>query len=278
MPASDGLDYWIRNRGGLDPWSKRDDQMLYLRASPQSWISTHARMWNGVRDYWWAFSNLALKRVDGDANSDQRSDLVVLGNQRWTTMPLAKSNGDGTFTETNIANSDPGMAFTAWAAQPGAKLLRGDFNGDGLGDLALVGGPSWASVPVAFSQGDGSYRVTNQDLLNFPGWASRANVKAVAGDFDSDGRSDIALVGEVGRQSIPVAYSRGDGNFDVFDVALGSFANLAAFRDFTRHPQVWPKVAAADFNRDGRCDIALVGGMDFTGVPVAVSAGRGAFS
>jgi hypothetical protein len=147
-----------------------------------------------------------------------------------------------------------------------------------MSDLALVGGFGWGSIPVAFSKGNGTYRVTNQTLANFPAWASKANVKVVTGDFDNDGKTDIALVGEVGRHTIPVAYSRGDGNFDVTDISQGSFADLAAFRDFDRTPQVWPKVVAADFNNDGNCDIALVGGMDFTGVPVAYSNGRGYFS
>ena len=48
-----------------------------------------------------------------------------------------------------------------YAQQNGAKPVAGDFNKDGLADIALVGGVGWGSVPVAFSYGDGSFRVTN---------------------------------------------------------------------------------------------------------------------
>jgi hypothetical protein len=273
--------FWLRNRGSFDTSSKRDDQMFYQAAS-RSWTNTHARISGTTPVYWWSFIGYAVRHLDGDANGDQRTDLSVLGNPTWGTIPLATSNGDGTFDETNTANADPGMYFASWAATPGAKLLRGDFDGDGLSDLALVGGRFWGSIPVAFSNGDGSYRVTNQGVASFPAWAARPNVKAVSGDFDGDGKTDIALVGEVGRHSIAVAYSRGDGNFDVTDISAvvpaNYFPDLATSRDFTHNPQVWPKVVAADFNNDGRCDLALVGGVGFTGVPVALSNGRGSFS
>lgn len=32
-------------------------------------------------------------------------------------------------------------------------------------DVVLVGGPGWTSVPIAFSDGDGTYSVTNRDLV-----------------------------------------------------------------------------------------------------------------
>jgi hypothetical protein len=41
-------------------------------------------------------------------------------------------------------------------------VLTGDFNGDGRTDIALTGVAGWVSVPVAFSNGDGTWRVTNQ--------------------------------------------------------------------------------------------------------------------
>jgi hypothetical protein len=56
-------------------------------------------------------------------------------------------------------------SFPAYATQ-GALAVAGDFNHDGYGDIALAGGvvPStdapWGSIPVAFSNGDGSFRVT----------------------------------------------------------------------------------------------------------------------
>jgi hypothetical protein len=35
------------------------------------------------------------------------------------------------------------------------------------------------------------------------------------GDFNGDGKADLALTGGAGWTTIPVAFSRGDGNFNV---------------------------------------------------------------
>jgi hypothetical protein len=47
---------------------------------------------------------------------------------------------------------------------------------------------------VAFSNGDGTWRVTNQNVPDFGAWAAEPNVKVLTGDFNgvaahrSDGR------------------------------------------------------------------------------------------
>jgi hypothetical protein len=51
------------------------------------------------------------------------------------------------------------------------------FGGD---DLALVGGTSWESVPVAFSNGDGTFTVTNDSASDFADWAQEPIVAAIA--------------------------------------------------------------------------------------------------
>jgi hypothetical protein len=70
---------------------------------------------------------------------------------------VAFSNGDGTFTITNTSSWE----FAYWATSATAKLLTGDFNNDGRTDLALIGDPNWNSVPIAFSNGNGTFTITN---------------------------------------------------------------------------------------------------------------------
>ena len=91
--------------------------------------------------------------------------------------------------------------------------ISGDFNGDGRDDVALVGGPAWTSIVVAFSNGDGNFRLTNTANAAFSGFAPASGAKAVSGDFNGDGWSDIALVGGPW-SDIKVADSAGgNGNF-----------------------------------------------------------------
>jgi hypothetical protein len=59
-------------------------------------------------------------------------------------------------------------------------LVAADFNGDGKADLALTGGPSWNTVPVAFSNGDGTFRVTDTMEVTFATYAAQTGAQPVS--------------------------------------------------------------------------------------------------
>lgn len=201
--------------------------------------------------------------IVGDFNGDGKTDLALTGGPGWNTLPVAFSNGNGSFSVTN-----DNCAFFAACATQGATVMKGDFNGDGKMDLALVGGPGWNTVPVALSNGNGSFNVTNNSLPDFAVWATQG-AKLVTGDFNADGKTDIALVGGPGWNTVPVAFSNGNGSFTSTNRPAPNFASIA------------PTAAAilvGDFNGDGKSDIALTGGDDWQTVPVAFSTGTGDFS
>jgi hypothetical protein len=163
------------------------------------------------------------KPVAGDFDGDGRTDIALVGGAAWASVPVAFSNGDGTFRVANSLLAD----FPTWAQVAGATPVAGDFNGDGRADIALVGGSAWASVPVAFSNGDGSFQVANFLLGDFPAWAQVAGAKPIAGDFNGDGYTDVALTGGVAWASVPVAFSNGNGSFQVANYLLGDFPTWA---------------------------------------------------
>ena len=106
-----------------------------------------------------------------------------------------------------ITNSGIG-AFAGWAATPSAQELTGDFNGDGRTDVALVNrAAGWGSMPVAFANVNGSWRITNSSSGAFAGWAASFSVRPLIGDFDGDGRMDVALLNRyAGWTTMPVAF------------------------------------------------------------------------
>ncbi|MFZ6179007.1 FG-GAP repeat domain-containing protein [Nannocystis pusilla] len=197
-----------------------------------------------------------------DFNGDGRSDLALTGTSGWVTVPVALSAGDGTFTVTNEGVGD----FAAWAAT-GARVLSGDFDGDGRTDIALTGTSGWSTVPVAFARGGGRFDITNGSVGAFASWAA-TGARVISGDFNRDGRTDLALTGTNGWSTLPVAFSRGDGTFDIRNQAVGDFAAWAA---------TGATVVPGDFNRDGRMDLALTGTHDWSTVPIAFSRGNGGF-
>jgi len=213
---------------------------------------------------WAATAN--VKPLVGDFNGDGKTDMALTGAAGWGSVPVAFSNGDGTFNVTN----QPITNFAGWAATPNAKPLVGDFNADGKTDIALTGPSGWGSLPVAFSNGNGSFNVTNQPITNFAVWAATLNAKPLVGDFNADGRTDIALTGPSGWGSLPVAFSNGSGAFNVTNQPIINFAGWAATPN--------AKALVGDFNADGRTDIALTGPSGWASLPVAFSTGSGSFN
>jgi hypothetical protein len=54
-----------------------------------------------------------------------------------------------------------------------------DLNGDGRADLATTGVSGWTGLPVAFSNGNGSFNVTNSTTANFAAWNSAPGAKVL---------------------------------------------------------------------------------------------------
>ena len=112
-------------------------------------------------------------------------------------MPLlvASSYGDGTFAspQTFAAEGDPRSVNT------------GDFNGDGVADLATANGFS-NNVSVLLGVGDGTFAAqVAYAALDVP-------ASVTTGDFDGDGKTDLAIANQVSN-NVSVLLGVGDGTF-----------------------------------------------------------------
>ena len=211
-----------------------------------------------------------------DFDGDGASDIALTGEPSWTTLPVAFSKvptprppaRPGSTREFSVTNESVGD-FGALAGQPGVKKLAGDFDGDGRTDIALTGGNGWTSIPVALSRDGGKFEVIKGEVANFPFWSSVPGIRPHAGDFNGDGRTDIALTGEPSWNTVPVATAKGDGTFSVTNEVVGDFARL------TGQPGATPLLG--DFDADGHADIALTGASGWDAIPVAFGRGAGKF-
>src|SRR5262249_1187814 len=157
----------------------------------------------------------------------------------------------------------------------------GDFDGDGRSDIAYTAGFTpdylpWSSIPVAFSRGDGNWTGTNQYVPIFPGASVTGDAILLAGDFNADGKSAIALIngGSGYDQVVLFALSLGDGNFTVQASSATALTTVYAKQG--------GRGFSGDFDGDGRTDIGLVGGSSggvrWNYMPIAFSDGLLGFS
>jgi len=188
------------------------------------------------------------------------------GNKALATAPLGPSTaGLGwLISQTPAASSNP------------ISELTGDFNGDGIPDLALLGtsniynDPPF-SITILFGKGDGTF--TSGPTTQVP--ASATVVHMMAGDFNGDGKEDIVLLTDfLYPPGATVITFLGDGN-GMFTVSTASNVVLP--------PQdggdvIQPSMVVADFNGDGKLDLAMVGNYIYGGVAILLGNGDGTFT
>ncbi|MBZ5562828.1 MAG: choice-of-anchor D domain-containing protein [Acidobacteriia bacterium] len=185
-------------------------------------------------------------------------------------------------------------------------LAAGDFNGDGK--LDIVASDSCGGLVVLLGNGDGTF----QSPTNYQGPScGGAQSSVVTGDFNGDGKLDVAVTGS-GSRIVSVWLGVGDGTFstrtdysysgmNLIGLVVGDFngdqiLDLAAANYWTpggvavmlgdghggfsppvnyASGLVWPTLAAtADFNKDGKLDLVTA---DLSSVSVLLGNGDGTF-
>ncbi|MFG1702115.1 FG-GAP-like repeat-containing protein [Nonomuraea sp. M3C6] len=217
-------------------WMKGRKPYQITQKTP--WVGQAA----SVTDQWGAA--LATGDFDGDGRDElvvgAPADSVKLDGQGSATMIDVRGKRARQFTQ-----SSPGIkgASEKWDAF-GASLATGDFNGDGKADLAIgVPGEGLSENQRAMDYGDGTVDVlygsrsglstskseawSQNTLEGIPRYYDRFGASLAAGDFNGDGRDELA-VGVPGEKAVQVLAGRSAGGL----TRVGNLLIKGEGRDF----------------------------------------------
>ena len=167
----------------------------------------------------------------GDFNQDSKSDLAV-ANSNSNNITILLNNGVS-------APSEPPLGPTISVGSGPSSLAIGDFNLDGKLDLAVA---DENDDNVMILLGDASGRFTQS--LGPPIPVGKHPGPLAVGDFNQDGNADIAVANYVSND-VSILLGNGAGGVKAprlppIPSGVGPFS-----------------VACADFNRDGKLDLAV---------------------
>ncbi|MEU3604673.1 FG-GAP-like repeat-containing protein [Streptomyces sp. NPDC035033] len=198
----------------------------------------------------WTWSRSTM--LAGDLNGDSRDDLTFLYDYGDGVLGVfrALSRADGTF-ENPVLSFKTGV--NSWYTSS-VSYTMGDTNGDGRDDIvAFYGYGTGESRLFTFTAKADGHLNSYVGSWSAPAGAwERSRGKLTTGDFNQDGRDDLAITygHDDGRTEFRLSYARPDGGFDAFTTP------------YTTDPGDWyvnstGNLVTGDTNADGRPDISV---------------------
>lgn len=167
-----------------------------------------------------------------DFNRDGKLDIAVVPTNSYV-VAIFLGRGDGTF-QPPIKHDTLSARYDVFSAMP-SFVTSGDLNNDTIPDVVISNGGN-GSAAIFLGNGDG----TLNDAVVYAVSNGSAGAQAVVGDWNRDGKSDLAATG----MGVAVLLGRGDGTLQpatAFDAAIYSSG-----------------ITAGDWNGDGDTDLVLL--------------------
>lgn len=186
-----------------------------------------------------------------DINKDGKDDVMTLGNG---TLDFEISNGDGTFTTV----STPLPTEENWLGPSAKYPALADFDLDGKTDAVFGLG---TTLYILKGLGNGEFSKTNtvMPMPAFQGYAPQYIAALTTGDFDGDGKPDIAALVQFDPSAVGNGYGPPWWTFETVAFVYygngdGTFSSPVVAGVFDRPYSV---LESADLNKDGLSDLVL---------------------
>jgi hypothetical protein len=193
--------------------------------------------------------------VSADFNGDGIPDLAAGGGYYMTVL---LGNGDGSFTQQPVNSSSISNADEF------VSMASGDFNGDGIPDLAALANDFETNVLIYLGNGDGTFRLGSTTTIS-PADISELPATLAVADFNGDGKLDV-VAPNYGVGGVTVLLGNGDGTLQTTSqspITTETYTN---------------NVAVGDFNGDGIADIAALADSNQTNLEIFFGNGDGTFT
>jgi len=197
---------WLRDDsaliGALAGDFNRDGKLDLIAGDAAPYTKVFLGNGDGTFDLFKTYNFGGILRQAGDFNGDGILDLVFVPDALPTGVYVTLGNGDGTFkTPRKVASFDGKICVFS------PTVLVNDFNGDGNLDIAYCAG---TEIGVLLGNGDGTFQRAKYYYVD-----SKTEFSFTAGDFNSDGKTDLLVSDHSAFVSNPtsILLGNGDGTF-----------------------------------------------------------------
>ena len=223
---------------------KPGSSQFTLTINGTGFASTAVVMWNGSTRI---TSFISSRQLQAQISA---ADVATLGTASVSVMNPAPGGGTSNAVFFPVQTRAPSAGFFQASGFAGSGVsVEGDFNNDGVPDLAVAGQNSGGFfINTYIGNGDGTFQAPYLNHSVTP------VVSMITGDFNGDGLLDLAVLDGIGNTTIFLNHA-----FNPLPHG-GIFIQQQVFRSpFAIRSEEVGLLATGDFNGDGKLDLVATG-------------------